>query len=82
MNRTAGMDQKGPCHHGGAQDDGQQRETNDFSPRGRSQTWPQKQGRGLRRRRRGDIPTIKIGRLFRVPVKALDRMLDSTEAKR
>jgi Helix-turn-helix domain len=26
--------------------------------------------------RRGDIPTIKIGRLLRVPVRALERMLD------
>ena len=26
--------------------------------------------------RRGDIPTIKIGRLLRVPVVALERMLD------
>jgi hypothetical protein len=25
---------------------------------------------------RGDIPTIKIGRLLRVPVRALERMLD------
>jgi hypothetical protein len=25
---------------------------------------------------RGDIPTIKIGRLLRVPVRALDRMLE------
>jgi hypothetical protein len=28
--------------------------------------------------RRGDIPTIKIGRLLRVPVVALDRMLERT----
>lgn len=27
--------------------------------------------------RRGDIPTIRIGRLLRVPVRVLDRMLDS-----
>jgi excisionase family DNA binding protein len=27
--------------------------------------------------RRGDIPTIKIGRLLRVPVRALERMLDA-----
>jgi helix-turn-helix protein len=27
--------------------------------------------------RRGDIPTIKIGRLLRVPVRALERMLDT-----
>jgi hypothetical protein len=26
--------------------------------------------------RRGDIPTIKIGRLLRVPVRALERMLE------
>jgi hypothetical protein len=25
---------------------------------------------------RGDIPTVKIGRLLRVPVRALERMLD------
>jgi hypothetical protein len=25
---------------------------------------------------RGDIPTIKIGRLLRVPVRALEKMLD------
>ena len=25
---------------------------------------------------RGDIPTIKIGRLLRVPVRALERLLD------
>jgi len=25
---------------------------------------------------RGDIPTIKVGRLLRVPVRALERMLD------
>jgi hypothetical protein len=28
--------------------------------------------------RRGDIPTIKIGRLLRVPVVALERMLEET----
>ena len=26
---------------------------------------------------RGDIPTIRIGRIIRVPVRALERMLDS-----
>jgi hypothetical protein len=26
---------------------------------------------------RGDIPTIRIGRLLRVPVRVLERMLDS-----
>ena len=25
---------------------------------------------------RGDIPTIKVGRLLRVPVRAMERMLD------
>ncbi|MBR0901218.1 helix-turn-helix domain-containing protein [Bradyrhizobium liaoningense] len=31
---------------------------------------------------RGDIPTVKIGRMLRVPVRALERMLDNagTEA--
>jgi hypothetical protein len=31
--------------------------------------------------RRGDIPTIKIGRLLRVPVVALERLLEVTTAK-
>jgi len=26
---------------------------------------------------RGDIPTVRVGRLLRVPVKALERMLDA-----
>jgi excisionase family DNA binding protein len=29
---------------------------------------------------RGEIPTIKIGRLLRVPVRALEQMLDSAGA--
>lgn len=29
---------------------------------------------------RGEIPTIKIGRLLKVPTKALERMLDSAAA--
>jgi hypothetical protein len=31
---------------------------------------------------RGDIPTIKIGRLLRVPVRALERMLDNAGRER
>jgi len=30
---------------------------------------------------RGEIPTIKIGRLLRVPVRALEQMLDGASAK-
>jgi Helix-turn-helix domain len=30
---------------------------------------------------RGDLPTIRIGRLLRVPVRALERMLDSASTK-
>ena len=29
---------------------------------------------------RGEIPTIKIGRLLKVPVRALERMLDAARA--
>jgi hypothetical protein len=28
--------------------------------------------------RRGELPTVKIGRLYRVPVRALEQQLDST----
>ena len=30
---------------------------------------------------RGEIPTIKVGRLLRVPVRAMERMLDQVAAK-
>ena len=30
---------------------------------------------------RGDIPTIKIGKLLRVPVIAMEKMLERTEGK-
>jgi Helix-turn-helix domain len=30
---------------------------------------------------RGDLPTIKIGRLLRVPTRALEAMLDGASAK-
>jgi hypothetical protein len=30
---------------------------------------------------RGEIPTIKLGRLLRVPVRALERMLDQAGSK-
>lgn len=29
---------------------------------------------------RGEIPTIRVGRLLRVPVKAMERLLDSATA--
>jgi excisionase family DNA binding protein len=32
--------------------------------------------------KRGEIPTIRIGRLRRVPVRALERMLDEVERTR
>jgi excisionase family DNA binding protein len=31
---------------------------------------------------RGEIPTIKIGRLLRVPVRALERLLDTADRSR
>ena len=30
---------------------------------------------------RGEIPTIKVGRLLRVPVRAMEKMLESVERK-
>ena len=30
---------------------------------------------------RGEIPTVKVGRLLKVPVRALERLLDSANAK-
>ena len=32
--------------------------------------------------KRGDIPTIRIGKLLRVPVRALEQMLDAVPVKR
>ncbi len=29
--------------------------------------------------RRGDIPTIRVGRLLRVPVRAMEKMLENVE---
>jgi excisionase family DNA binding protein len=31
--------------------------------------------------RRGEIPTLKVGRLLRVPVKAMDQLLEQVSAK-
>jgi hypothetical protein len=31
--------------------------------------------------KRGDIPTVKIGKLLRVPVRALEEMLDAVSVK-
>ena len=31
--------------------------------------------------KRGDIPTIKVGKLLRVPVRALEQMLDAVSVK-
>ena len=31
---------------------------------------------------RGDIPTIRVGRLLRVPVRAMERLLDSAGRER
>ena len=38
-------------------------------------------GAAYKAARRGDIPTIKIGRLFRVPVRAFERMFDAVKPK-
>ena len=35
----------------------------------------------IRGRKRGDIPTIRIGKLLRVPVRALEQMLDAVSVK-
>jgi hypothetical protein len=32
--------------------------------------------------RRGEIPTLQVGRLLRVPVRALERMLDGASSSR
>ena len=31
---------------------------------------------------RGEIPTIRVGRLLRVPVRAMERLLDQPEPKK
>ena len=31
----------------------------------------------IRSRKRGDIPTIRVGRLLRVPLRAMERLLES-----
>jgi excisionase family DNA binding protein len=31
---------------------------------------------------RGELPTIRIGRLLRVPVRAMERLLDSSDRQR
>ena len=31
--------------------------------------------------KRGDIPTVKVGRLLRVPVRAMEQMLDAAKPK-
>ena len=30
---------------------------------------------------RGEIPTVRVGRLLRVPIKAMDKLLDDAHAK-
>jgi hypothetical protein len=31
--------------------------------------------------KRGDLPTVRIGRIIRVPVRALERMLDAADKR-